>query len=88
MVSPTLDLQRPSWVGVLLGYALLLLSLTCFTLFEINSVSLTVPPWLWVLLLSAGLFLLMAAPALLFMASPRFLGGPLGLWLRLYTRSR
>jgi len=87
MVSPPLDLQRPSWVGVLLGYALLLLSLTCFTLFVINSVVLTVPPELWLLFLFAGLFLLSVPPALLFTASPRLVGGPLGLWFRLYTRS-
>src|SRR5262245_3683519 len=86
MVSPPLDLQRPSWVGVLLGYTLLLLSLTCLTWFVISSAFLRVPPELWLLVFSAGLFLLSVPPALLFMASPRLLGGPLGRWFRLYTR--
>jgi hypothetical protein len=70
-----------------MGYALLLLSLTCFTLFVINSVVLSVPREIWLLFLSAGLFLLSVPPALLFTASPRLVGGPVGLWFRLYTRS-
>jgi hypothetical protein len=86
MVSPVLNLQRPSWVGVLLGYAILLLSVTCLGWFVLSAAILRDPPELWLLMFSAGFFLLSVPPALVFMASPRLLGGPLGRWFRLYTR--
>jgi hypothetical protein len=73
-------------LGVLLGYGLLLLSLSCFALFAVNAVVPLVPLEWWFLFLCTGLFWLAGAPALLFAVSPRFVGGPLGALLRLYTR--
>jgi uncharacterized membrane protein len=71
---------------VLLGYGLLLLSLTCFTLFVVNSVVPLLPPEEWLALLGIGLFLLAGAPAALFLVTPRAVGGPIGAYLRLYSR--
>jgi hypothetical protein len=87
MIAPVLDLPQPSWLGRLLGAALLLLSLASFALFIVTVVLSLVPPLVWGLLLSAGVFLLLGVPALLFAITPRLLGGPIGLWLRVYTRT-
>ena len=86
MAYPALDLPRPTWLGVLLGYGLFLLSLGCFTLFVINSVTPLFPPDWWMALLGLALFLLAGAPAALFLVAPRAVGGPIGAYLRLYSR--